>query len=103
MAACRTWWRSRRSYAWYAASLMIFEMSVGIDGFSRVGPTYLSIRGPVHWERPRSVPALRSSCDRFGVPTRKPLSIVLKLVQPVLHPTAWFICIIDEIERVSGP
>src|SRR5437870_12397390 len=29
---------------------MIFEMSVGIDGFSRVGPTYLSIRGPVHRE-----------------------------------------------------
>src|SRR2546427_7366322 len=26
----RTWARSRRSYAWYAASLMILEMSVGI-------------------------------------------------------------------------
>ena len=77
---------------------MIFEMSVGIDGFSRVGPTYLSIRGHLHREHPRSGPALRSSCDRFGGPTRKPLSIVLKLVQPVLHPTAWFSGLIDEIE-----
>src|SRR2546425_869355 len=29
---------------------MSFEISVGIDDFSRVGPTYLSLRGHVHRE-----------------------------------------------------
>ena len=53
-------------------------MSVGIDGRSRVGPTYLSIRGS-NTGRDREGPVRRSgpSCDRSGGLTRKPLSIVL--------------------------
>src|SRR5438128_12233015 len=46
---------------------MIFEMSVGIDGFSRVGPTYLSIRGHVHREAPpvrSDAPAVVQSVPR---------------------------------------
>src|SRR5437879_5522982 len=74
VAAGRTWWSSRRSYAWYAASLMIFEMSVGIDGFSRVGPTYLSIRGHVHREAPpvrSDAPAVVQSVRRTHPQTFK--------------------------------
>src|SRR5438128_10251179 len=53
---------------------MIFEMSVGIDGFSRVGPTYLSIRGHVHREAPpvrSDAPAVVQSVRRTHPQTFK--------------------------------
>src|SRR3989449_7059612 len=53
---------------------MIFEMSVGIDGFSRVGPTYLSIRGHVRREAPpvrSDAPAVVQSVRRTHPQTFK--------------------------------
>jgi len=79
---------------------MIFEMSVGIDGRSRVGPTYLSIRGS-NTGRDAAVPVPRSGppCNRSGGLTRKPLSIVLNWSNQFLSSdSVWFSGLIDEIE-----
>src|SRR5438128_65234 len=65
---------------------MIFEMSVGIDGFSRVGSTYLSIRGHVH----REAPPVRSDAPAVVQSVRRTHPQTFKY-RPQIGPTNSFI------------